>query len=67
MVRAEVTSKEDKRCCRAFRRRELQGSWCWGGDGPGMTWQLLSRDLWVAKEITPVPLGVCFPIMFPVS
>lgn len=59
MVRAEVTSKEDKLCHSTFPRLEgtlpeLQGSWCWDWDGPGMSKQILSTDLQVAKEVIPV-------------
>lgn len=72
MVRVEATSKDDKLCHSTFPRlegavTELQSSWRWDWDSPGMSLQLLSTDLWVAKEVTPVPLGVCFPTAFPES
>lgn len=57
--RAEVTSKEDKLCHSTFPRLEgtlpeLQGSWCWDWDGPGMSKQILITDLQVAKKVIPV-------------
>lgn len=71
VARAEVTGKEAKLCHSTFPRLEgavpeLQRSRRWDWDGPGMSLQLLSMDLRVA-EVTPVPLGVCFPIAFPES
>ena len=72
VARAEAISKEDKLHHSTFPRLEgavpeLQGSCHWDWDGPRMSRQLLSTDLWVAKEVTPVPLGVCFRRAFPES
>lgn len=72
VTRAEATSKEDELHRSTFPRLEgtapkLRGSRRWDRDGPGMSQQLLSMDLQVVKEVTPIPLGFCFPIAFPES